>query len=602
MKDDRTIKIIAAVCFILLAVALVLIHNSPATGYEASIYSGTSSIVWACLLISIACGIGIVVHQACHRGESKNLWALGLALILLSNAIILSLHILRGYGLWCMIGDPGSHLGKIIDVIAAGHIERSNSYPIAHIYLAQLTLVSGLDPDLWHKWTPVLTALLQMVFLYFLAKSVLPDKRQVMLAAVAGTALVYGWYLNLTPNHLSNMLFPLALYLLVRSFTTPTPSWKILFVIMVFLFPPFHSIPGVVRLIVVATVWVAERVLRPRAREAIAATPVFRINIPLVMFGAVWVVTWISSFYIWELVIRNLHTLATEGAPMPIQSLLADIGPGTEHTYSVARQFFIHYTSIIIYLVLALAAFPILLRLRRAGNGNQARLLALYGPLAVIAALFIAGYFLPLTYGPGRVLTYVMMICAVFAGFTLFELIKRTASHNNWRARVGPVIAIVLLLGVSLHGISIVYTSKLVLSANWQATYSEIEGMENLFEHKETEVPISGFTVEPLRYETLLVRAGEGRRGKEIRGEHHLLFHFGYDEYPRIGQSYEVDEYRVIATADRIFCVEVKPELAEEWFLPEDFARLEDDPSIDKLYANGGFDYWYVHAEASSSS
>jgi len=41
---------------------------------------------------------------------------------------------------------------------------------------------------------------------------------------------------------------------------------------------------------------------------------------------------------------------------------------------------------------------------------------------------------------------------------------------------------------------------------------------------------------------------------------------------------------------------------AELWYLPEDFARLENDPSIDKLYVNSGFDYWYIHAEASSSS
>ncbi|HUV55722.1 MAG TPA: hypothetical protein VMV84_00680 [Dehalococcoidales bacterium] len=602
MSASRVIKIITTIGFILITLAMVVIYNSPATGYEVSIYSSTPLLVWVCLAISITCGIGIVVHQAYRKEAGKNLWVLGLALILLSNAIILSLHILRGYALWDASGDAGSHLGHIMwGPMATGHLNPTNFYPIAHTYIAQLSLVTGLNPVVWHQWIPVLFALLQIVFIYFVAKSVLANRWQVMLASIAGTTLIYGWYLHLAPNALANMLFPLGLYLLIRSFTPGSVSWKILFVIILFLFPPFHPIAAFALFIVLATIWLAEKLLYLRKGATVAA-PVFQFNLPLTLLLLVWIITWVSSFYIWEGTIRNLQTLVTEGAPTPIESLIATVGPGTQHTYSVAAQFFRHYTGIIIYIILALAAFPILWK-RIRNNEDQTGLVALYGPMMTIAAFIVACYFLNLGFGPTRVLVYITILCTIFVGFTLFELMERMTYHNNWWSRIVPVVLIILFLSVSISNIAKVYTSMYVLKANAQTTYSAIAGFDHLLHHKDPELAIAGFYITPSRYATMLLSPEEAKQHK-IRSteEHHLLFHFGYDKYPRIGQSYDEDEYRVITKLDRILCVEIKPELAELWYLPEDFVRLENDPSIDKLYANGEFDYWYVHAEASSSS
>jgi len=602
MRADRIIKIVAFLCFGLLSVAVVTAHNSPATGYEASIYSSTPLLVWVCLAISITCGIGIVVHQAYCKSEGKNLWTLGLALILLSNAIILSLHILRGYALWAATGDAGSHLGRIIWwPIATGHVSTTNFYPLSHIYVGQLSLISGVNPTVWHQWTPVFFSLLQMVFIYFLAKSVLSNRWQVILASIAGTTLIYGWYLSPSPNHLANMLFPLGLYLLIRSFKPGLVSWKILFVIILFLFPPFHPIPALALFIILATIWLPEKLLR-FPRGGIDADPVFQFNLPLTLLLLVWIITWVSSFYIWEGTIRNLHTLITEGAPTPIENLIATVGPGTQHTYSVAAQFFRRYTGIIIYIILALAAFPILWK-RIHNNENQTGLVALYGPMMTIAALIVAFHFLNLGFGPTRPLIYITILCTIFVGFTLFELMKRMTYHNNWWSRITPVILIILFVGLSFSGIAKVYTSMYVLKANEQTTYSNLAGFDHLLHHKDPELTIAGFYITPRRYADFLLTPEEFRRHKiRCPEEHHLLFHFGYDKYSRIGQSYDEDGYRVITKLDRILCVDIKPELADLWYLPEDFAKLENDPSIDKLYANGEFDYWYVHSEASSSS
>jgi len=601
MKANRAIKIIASICFALLAVALLVISNSPATEYEPSIYEATPLVVWGCLIFSIACGIGIVVHQVYSRREGNNLWIIGLALILLSTTIILSLHILRGYALFAITGDPGSHLGFSQDVITLGHASKDSIYPITHIYLAQLSLVTGTTPTVWLKWLPVLFALLYMIFIYFLARSVLPNKGQVLLATVAGTALISGWYLNLTPNHLSNLLFPLVLYLLVRSFTPGAMSWKLLFLFMVFLIPAFHPIPATALLIVLWTISLPGKLLASFSRGASGFSEYRpRFNAAVSILLLVFTITWLSSFYVWAQTIRNIQRVATEGGPTAFTALMEIVGPGVEHAYSVAWQFSLHYTSIIIYIVLALIALFVLWR-RRSNGKDTARLWGLYGPIFGIAILIVFLYFTFAMLGPVRLLHYIILMCTIFVGFVLYEFMRRFDSHHNWRAKVAPLITIVLLLAVSVNGIVKVYGSPYTLAGSSQVTQAEIQGMDYLLHHIDTETPISYWGVTVHRFYDFLLTPDEKTQFymPRFKKKNRIPHHFGYDKYELIGQCYERFEkskYMVISRTDRIYFTEMFPEIAHEYFLSEDFVRLENDISIDKLYVNGGFDFWYVRS------
>ncbi len=43
------------------------------------------------------------------------------------------------------------------------------------------------------------------------------------------------------------------------------------------------------------------------------------------------------------------------------------------------------------------------------------------------------------------------------------------------------------------------------------------------------------------------------------------------------------------------------PEMADIRFQSQDFIKLEEDDSIDKLYTNTGLDFFYVHAVSNPS-
>jgi len=508
--------------------------------------------------------------------------------------------------MWCASGDPAGHLGYIQNLIASGHVAASNFYPITHIYLAQLSLVSNLDPIIWLKWVPAYSALVGMAFMYFLAKSILPDKRQVILAAVAGTALIGGWYLNLTPNHLSNLLFPLALYLLVRSFIPGTLPWKILFLVMVFLFPAFHPIPAIALLVVVWTISLPRKVFPFFGKKTTGfADSQFRFNTSVSILLLVFTITWLSSFYLWDSMVQHIHTLVTEGTPETYFSTLVTEAQYTAgYGYSVTELFFKVYGGVALYIIFALAAIPILLK-KIAINGELTRLVALYGPLAVCALTIVVLYLTRMGWGPLRLLIYVAMLCTIFAGFTLFEFMRRAASHSSWRAKIAALVVAILLLAVSVNGILAVYASPYRLAPSEQATRTEIEGMDFFLHRKDAGISTLRQSIPVHRFAGFLMTPEEISKRDDVskyRFQESPPLHFGYDEHSMLGESYDKDTYMIVNEQDRRRYMDVYPRMAELRWSTDDFTKLENDPSIDKLYANGGFDCWYVHAEASSST
>lgn len=598
MESGRLIKVIGCFGFIAVAVSILILYNSPATGYESSIYNSTPPLAWGCLLFSIICGIGIVVQQAYRKGEHNNLWVIGFILILLSNIVILSLHVLRGYALWSAQGDVGTHLGLVKDAIATGHVDGQNFYPITHIYLAQLSQILGVDPVILFKWIPVVFALLYMLFIYLLAKTLLSQKGQVILATVAGTALLHGWYLSLAPNVLANLAFPLALYVLIRSFIPGTPQWKALFLIILFLFPVFHPVTALALFIVLLTIWLPQKILPRFAGDfRKVSNPGFRFNPFIMMFLFVWGITWISSFGIWETTVRNVSTVIAESGPNHLTGLISGIEYAQSQGVNIMGHFFKVYSGIVLYGILTIIALPVLLRKMFSGADLQ-RLAALYSPLALIFLTMVALQFLNIGFGPGRLEMYIVLMCVFPVGFILFEFMERASSLGSRLAKIAPFIVGTLLLGISINGISYLYHSPYTLMPSLHNTRAEIDGMDWFLHNKDVTIYSSGWYHAPWRYGAFLLTPQERSQRKDISPyvTNTFPFHLGYDKQSMLGRFYGNDTYLVITDKVRRVYIDTYPWMAPIRLLPSDFDKLEADLSVDNLYSNGGFDVYYIHA------
>ena len=200
---EHFLKLALALLFILLSIALILAWNTPATGYESSIYYSTPLILWWSIIASVIVGTSLVVFSITGDEYDKNkFWKIGLFLIVLSYVVCLGLFIIRGYFMWCMAGDPATHIGRITETIAQAYAPKTVIYPITHIFLSEISLVTNLNLFVLHKIVPLIFGVLCVVFIYIFSRYVTSNRIAPVLAVIISCTFIFGWYINLTPNHL----------------------------------------------------------------------------------------------------------------------------------------------------------------------------------------------------------------------------------------------------------------------------------------------------------------------------------------------------------------------------------------------------------------
>ena len=70
--------------FVLITLTLLIIKNSPAKGYELSIYTSTPFLAWIFLIVSATGGISIILHQAFIGDKKSNWWIIGFLILILN--------------------------------------------------------------------------------------------------------------------------------------------------------------------------------------------------------------------------------------------------------------------------------------------------------------------------------------------------------------------------------------------------------------------------------------------------------------------------------------------------------------------------------------
>ena len=231
-------------------------------------------------------------------------------------------------------------------------------------------------------------------------------------------------------------------------------------------------------------------------------------------------------------------------------------------------------------------------------QANLRNLISLYGPLVGIALLIVALYFTALGFRPLRLLPEIVLICTIFVGFIMYEIIEKSRA-SQWKCSrvLAPVLVAIILVGVFGSGIAKVYESPYTRQDNDQATRTEVAGINWLFHDKNGDMAISSHCFALGRFADFLLTREERSQRRDIpygRGIYHPPPHFGYHKGAWLGEYYAEDTLMVLGDRDRLRYVEVYPELAKYRFYPEDFGRLEKDPTVDKLYSNTGLDVYLV--------
>lgn len=592
----NTFIIVAIVCLILLTISLILVHDQPAIGYESSIYDSTNILLWISLIFSISYGLSIILLGMFDETLEIDLWKIGLFIVYLCHTICISLFIIRGYFMWCMNGDPASHLGYINQTLLTGHVPSYLFYPILHIYASQVFLVSDINMIMLHKILPLIFGILYLLFFYILSKTVFSKKNQILLSAIAGSTFINGWYLNFTPNGLSNLYFPFLLYIILNTMYNRKVNWELLTLIMIFLYPIFHPVPTFVLILILSTLFLSNYVYNRKSfsnKTVYEKNSFSRFNVTLIILLFVWGITWISSFYVWESTIINIHTLMNEGGPTKISGLVENINYAKGYGYNVTEQVLKKIGGSLVYAIITVLSFPIIYKNRDKEKLNK--LFSLYGPFWFISIFMLVLYFLNLNFGPLRVITYITIISTLFVGYILNYLIMKLRVEYTKNLALCFIGLIFMLLVIWVNGILTLYPSPYILETNHQTTMSEVEGMDWLFENKNIDLEITGFTISPYRSSKFLLTPGHKHKVYFSPPDYlRVPYHFGYDNNSKLSVHYNKSLYLGIDERDKRVFEDVFPEIAEIRRTPEDFEKLNWDFSIKKIYSSKKFEVFYI--------
>lgn len=588
-SGSRVLKTVFSLCFLLIVVALLLIDgNSPATGYELSVYDSVPALAWICLFAALAGGTGVIVHQA-FRGHRSGYWGLGFLVLVFSVSIILLLPAFKGYYLYGS-ADTSAHAMWAEQIVSENHFWQGNNYPITHILTAQIAQLSGARPELINGYIPVLFTFLFMLFSYLLARSVMPKKGQALLAA-ATTALFFNYYhVCVYPQTLSIMLLPMVFYLYFEGFRTASASFKVVFVVVLLWFPYSHPATAAALIVSFLSAEVAKLIWRLRmgTQPAAASKGLDSITLGPTLISSVTFLTWISSYEIFGTTIqRSLGWLRGQISEVPHVEILEE----TLHKQhmDILQQVELAlkmYGDNLIYLVLSGVALAIITwgLWRRRQDIN--RLFTLSLPFLVSGPAWVLIFVTTLRVTVGRLLGANIMMWAtpVFATFALHEMFGR------WK-RAGVLVVTSILACASVVGILAVYHSPYTLQVSWQVTRQDVEGSRWFATH--TELLATGW------FASLGVPAAYGAAGRISLPEH-----FGYHQSETLG-SLLSSTYLVLGRRQTLGSADATlsrftastPLLFSTGYIPADFQRLERDPTVHRLYSNGEFDVLRITGE-----
>lgn len=599
MKADRLSKIVACILFIALAFALLYAHNSPATDYETSIYAATPE-VWAILIVGVVGGMALIVYQVYKKGhEESNFWVIGALLILLSSLSIFSLYFIRGYPFYGQYKDTLTHFGYTKYIFQNGVFRYGELYPATHTLVAVISKVSGVDLTMVFNITPLFFYSLYGLFTYSMARVFLSQKGQAIIAVLVGLTFQQIYLIvEFRPYALALAYFPVAFFLIGKLMGTRKRfGWQfvLLLLIIVFLMPILHPLAAGILFIALVALPLASKILAKRPRFSAVPQIGYGLGWSGPMVLAMWLITWVSSFYWWELLINNIYTIATEGPAGQVNVLREQILFAQGFGYSATLEFLKLYGGAVVLLILAAIAFFII-RHRAAGEEKLSLLLLWYGPLAFMFLLMAADLFGGLILGAERFVYMALVVSTLPVGYLLYELTARFRSaENRLVGGAGVILVVALLGGLSIHGILKQYDSPYSLGVNSQVTHMQMAGMSWLWEHKDKDTGMLSWMMVPARWIDLQLTMED----REQRWDIELLYenwydyarppyHFGYQQGGMLGEHYDTEMYLVLEKRDRVQYTEVFSEkVAELRFTQADYDRLELDPSVDKIYTNG---------------
>jgi hypothetical protein len=297
-----------------------------------------------------------------------------------------------------------------------------------------------------------------------------------------------------------------------------------------------------------------------------------------VLISSIAFLTWISAHTIFDRTIWNtLGWLRGQIEEIPrveeVETLLQTTGLDMGDQVVLALKM---YADNLVLVALAGIGLLIVARMVLLRREEGRKLFILSMPFLVSGPAWVLIFATTLMVTMGRLLGSNVMMWAtpVFAAYALHEIMVR------WQ-RVRVPVSTAILIGAAVAGALGVYHSPFILQASWHITEQDNRGVEwlNTYGGEQRQRKQYANLGVPFLY-TGLVRMPD---------------HFGYHRQQTLGAALDRDALIVLTTRARLTVVhEVLADLRISdpriKLVGADFQRLEQDPTVSRIYSGGEFE------------
>ncbi|MFC6905773.1 hypothetical protein [Halalkalicoccus tibetensis] len=557
MAQDRLGKAAAIFLFVSLSLATIIAHQSPATGYELTIYTGTPVGYWVFFGAVLLVGTILAVWDIQRR---LALSALGIAI-----TTFVLLPVIRGY---YMLGqrDSLTHLGRVRDTLAGSPISEGFLYPNYPIFSAVFVRVTGLPENQVLLLATAALILPSLAFIPLLVREIDPSRMTVVASAVIAVGLLplNPFNVFLWPHPSAQIVFfaAIPLYAFLRIFRGQGRlTYSVLFGVSLLSVLYFHPQQALNVFFVTGAMTVGIFA----AKRHSVLPELYRA--PVSVFAAVGAFVWLR--------VTSIPRFEDVFASTIVTILIAGSSDGHRESGSIFESlealgvsFELFALSIVgKYLPLVVPAAVAIYIGFRTRRRPELALLAVGGLFVVpfVAYFMVAGN----VNQWGRYVAFLALLFCVFAAVGLGAMYRHLAARKGI-----PVanIAIAVLLCLSLAAsVPVMQPSPLTQQGNTQVSNGMYSGYESMINHTDRATPIYDTRSPPDRYVQAIDEVSQDRVRYETpdRFNNHNLPGF-----------VERDSYLAINEGD----IRQDVELYDGFRYSEaDFEYLSQDPDIHKV-------------------
>ena len=585
----RIFKIFSIFSFLLIFIILIIIGRvGPASSYEFSIYDAYPWFFWVLLLSALMCGQLVILGSVIAR-PAKNYWYFGLGAILLVNAILLFMPIIRGYYSYGWF-DVLTHIGYMQDILRTSGIGE-NFYPAAHLLGVTVHLFSGLSLPSVTLTLPLVFSFFFMLSLYFLGKTIFQTKTELLILVLVSTLLLWGnGQLAFVPNAQAFFLVPLILFLAFKMYYgVNTIKYQFLLLLMSFLLVFYHPLVTIMVIIILALMqimlYIQEKSEKKTSKKVNYLYSIFFI---LTIFS-LWSTYIAMATYVMKPIISRIF--GDENVQSELQKNMDLISQVNVDPLYLIKLILNVWGKSILLGIFSLLCIVLILRSMK----NQTTKPKFYLGVSVMGFLlfFILSIFMLVSnasFGFGRIYAFANLFSLIVIPSGIYLFVYKSPESNPPAGK-----QVIKLLGVFLIFFCLtyfatfnLYYSPIIKQPNEQVPASNYLGMSTFFSYRDDSLPVFELGVVSSRFYDAIYGYSAPRWNIYFNNKNMIPpNHFGYQNETLSGIFINKSKYVLVNDKQRRLNPYMNPEFEDKWsFTPTDFERIKSDPKIHQVYTN----------------